>query len=183
MGIRTIHILRSIIRPLCHQDVMIIICKGLCGVWHELINSIGKNADISAGVFSNPPEEFFIEVLVLHKSNPQLAHNRNRSHSKSGSVCNKNQRLGGTYVKQVLKINLDCPKFAVCNLLLKTKKNYSSSQKNNEKVRFNREFRVFNEKVMKKMRATHKDVHVFGFANGIGEIGKKILGERCQKPK
>lgn len=65
MWIRAVHILRPFIRPLCHQYVMIIICKGLCGLRQETINRISKNPNIPPRILSNTPEKLFIEVLVL----------------------------------------------------------------------------------------------------------------------
>ena len=65
MWIRTVHILRPFIRPLCHQYVMIIICKGLRGLRQETINRISKNPNIPPRILSNTPEKLFIEVLVL----------------------------------------------------------------------------------------------------------------------
>lgn len=65
MWIRTVHILRPFIRPLCHQYVMIIICKGLRRLRQETINCISKNPNIPPRILSNTPEKLFIEVLVL----------------------------------------------------------------------------------------------------------------------
>ena len=65
MWIRTVHILRPFIRPLCHQYVMIIICKGLCRLRQETINCISKNPNIPPRILSDTPEKLFIEVLVL----------------------------------------------------------------------------------------------------------------------
>lgn len=65
MWIRAVHILRPFIRPLCHQYVMIIICKGLCGLRQETINRSSKNPNIPPRILSNTPEKLFIEVLVL----------------------------------------------------------------------------------------------------------------------
>lgn len=66
-GICTVCILCSFLRPLSHQDIVIIIWKCLCRLWNKLVDCIRKNTNVTPSIFRDTPEKFFIQVLVLNR--------------------------------------------------------------------------------------------------------------------